>query len=277
MKASPETPWESGCALVTGASRGIGAAIALGLAEDGWPVGINYRADETRASEIVTRIDENGGRALAVRGDVSEPRSVDELFKSLEETFGRVLVLVNNAGIRRDQQTAMLSDEDWSSVLDVNMSAVFRTMRRAIGPMIRARFGRIINMSSISAGLPAPGQVSYAASKAGLEGMTRTVAVEVARRGVTVNALAPGLVDTELTADLSPSWNKRVPMLRPGSPEEVAACARFLASPAASYVSGATLVVDGALTAGMTIDRGSNGKPDARAAVQARAETVKAT
>jgi 3-oxoacyl-[acyl-carrier protein] reductase len=275
MKVSPETPWESGCALVTGASRGIGAAIALALAEQGWPVAINFRADETGASEIVARIEANGGRALAVRGDVSDPDSVDAVFTTLEESFGRVLVLVNNAGTRRDQLMAMLPDEDWSTVLDVNMSAAFRTMRRAIGPMIRAKFGRIINVSSISAGMPLPGQLSYAASKAGLEAMTRTAAVEVARKGVTVNAIAPGLVETELTVDIDPRFRLRVPARRAGLPEEIAWCARFLASPGASYVTGSTLVVDGGLTAGMTIDRSSNGKDrQSNGKVEAAAEPI---
>lgn len=274
MKASPQTPWESGCALVTGASRGIGASIAVGLAEDGWPVGVNFRADEAGAAETVARIDANGGQALAVRGDVSDPDSVEELFTTLEERFGRVLALVNNAGMRRDQQTAMLQDEDWSAVVDVNMSAAFRTIHRAIGKMILARFGRIINVSSISAGSPLPGQVAYAASKAGLEAMTKTVAVEIARRGVTVNAVAPGLVHTELTADIDPRFTARVPIKRAASTEEVASCARFLASPAASYVCGATLVVDGGLTAGMTLSRDSNAKPQAKA--EARAEPAQA-
>jgi 3-oxoacyl-[acyl-carrier protein] reductase len=275
MKLSQETPWESGCALVTGASRGIGRAIALGLAEDGWPVGINFRADEVRAAEIVARIDANGGRALAVRGDVSDRDSVDEVFASLEALFGPVLVLVNNAGVRRDWQTGMLSDEDWSAVVDLNMSAVFKTTRRAIAHMLRARFGRIINISSISAAMPLPGQVSYAASKAGVEGMTRTVAAEVARKGVTVNAVAPGLVDTALTADLGPSLLRKMPMRRAGSPEEIAACARFLASPEASYVTGSTIVVDGGLTAGLTLDRWSD-KAEIGAAAQALAEPVPA-
>jgi 3-oxoacyl-[acyl-carrier protein] reductase len=255
--ATGDAPWEHGCALVTGATRGIGAAVATALAEDGWPVGINFRTDEVGAAELVGRIAKNGGRAVAVGGDVSDPDAIESIFTTLEERFGRVLVLVNNAGVRRDKLTPMLTDEDWSGVVDVNMAAAFKTMRRALGPMLRARFGRVVNVSSVSAERPLPGQLSYAASKAGLEAMTRTAAVEVARRGVTVNAIAPGLIETDFTADMNPLWTQGIPLKRAGSTEEVAACVRFLASPAASYVTGTTLVVDGGLTAGTSVLAGT--------------------
>jgi 3-oxoacyl-[acyl-carrier protein] reductase len=253
VKASQERPWESGCALVTGASRGIGAAIAVALATEGWPVGVNYRSDEQGAADVVAQIEASGGQAVAVQGDVADGADVERIFTTLEESFDRVLVLVNNAGVRRDQLAATLSEEDWSAVIDVNMSAAYRTMRRALGPMVRARFGRVVNISSVAAAQPLPGQLSYAASKAGIEAMTRTAAVEVARRGVTVNAVAPGLVQTDMTAGLDERFTVGIPMRRAASPGEIASCVRFLVSRTASYVTGATLVADGGLSAGISV------------------------
>jgi 3-oxoacyl-[acyl-carrier protein] reductase len=253
MRVSHDRPWEDGCALVTGASRGIGAAIAAALAAEGWPVGVNFRSDEAAAADVVAGIEADGGRALAVRGDVSDAAAVEAVFTTLEQAFGRVLVLVNNAGSRRDHLTAMLSEDDWAGVIDTNMSAAYRTMHRALGPMVRARYGRVVNISSISATRPLPGQISYAASKAGLEAMTRTAAVEVARRGITVNAIAPGLVQTDMTADLDPRFTAGIPMRRAASAGEIASCVRFLASAGASYITGTTITVDGGLTAGISI------------------------
>ncbi len=238
------------CALVTGASRGIGAAIARALAGDGWMVGVNYRSDPAPAEAVVEAIQRDGGRATAVAGDVSDPHAPDELFGQLEEAFGTpVLALVNNAGVNRDELAPSLSDEEWTTVLDTNLTAAFRLTRRALRGMLRARAGRIVNISSI-AGLRAnPGQANYAAAKAGLLAFTKTVAVEVARRGITVNAVAPGLIDTEMTAGVSEELLAAVPARRIGTPEEVAACVRFLASEQASYVTGAVLTVDGGLAA----------------------------
>jgi len=238
-----------GCALVTGASRGIGAAIAAALAADGWPVGVNFRSSEAAAAETVVRIEEAGGRALALGADVTAPEQVEQLFTTLEQQYGRVLVLVNNAGLRSDNLALSLSDEDWSEVIDTNLSAAFRTTRHALRGMIRERFGRVINIASVIGPRANPGQANYAAAKAGLIGMTRTVAVEVARRGVTVNAIAPGLIDTDMTADLDGELLSAVPARRAGRPEEVAACASFLASEQAGYVTGSTLYVDGGLAA----------------------------
>jgi len=238
-----------GCALVTGASRGIGAAIACALAADGWPVAVNYRADEQAAGETVQRIAERDGRALAVRADVTEPEQIGRLFETTERELGRVLVLVNNAGVRRDDLSLSLSDADWDQVIDTNLSAAFRATRHALRGMIRERFGRVINIASVVGPRANAGQANYAAAKAGLIAMTKTVAVEVARRGVTVNAIAPGLIETDMTADLDGELLGAVPARRAGSPADVAACARFLASEQAGYVTGTTLYVDGGLSA----------------------------
>ena len=239
-----------GCALVTGASRGIGAAIARSLAGDGWAVGVNYRSDQSRADDVVSSIVDGGGRAVALAGDVNDPDAPDELFRELESHFDTpVLVLVNNAGISRDDLTPSLGDEEWSSVIETDLTAAFRFTRRALKPMLRARTGRIVNIASVVGLRANPGQANYAAAKAGLIALTRTAAVEVARRGVTVNAVAPGWIDTDMTADVSRDLLDAVPARRAGTPEEVAACVRFLASDEASYVTGAVLTVDGGLAA----------------------------
>jgi len=238
-----------GCALVTGASRGIGSAIACALAADGWPVAVNFRAGEQAADETVGRIREGGGRALRARADVTAPEELERLFDTLELQFGRVLVLVNNAGVRSDDLAISLTDSDWGQVIDTNLTAAFRATRRALRGMIRERFGRVINIASVVGPRANAGQSNYAAAKAGLIGMTKTIAVEVARRGVTVNAIAPGLIDTDMTADLGGELLRAVPARRAGRPDEVAACASFLASELAGYVTGSTLYVDGGLAA----------------------------
>ncbi len=238
-----------GCALVTGASRGIGAAIARALVADGWPVGVNFRNDEAGAAVVVKQIEDAGGRALALQADVCDPGAADALFERAEAELGPVLVLVNNAGVRADGLSPQLDDEDWSKVIDTNLSAAFRTTRRALRPMIRARFGRVVNVASIVGQRANPGQANYAASKAGLVAMTKTVAAEVARRKVTVNAVAPGLIETEFTEGIGDKLLEGIPARRIGTPEEVAACVRFLASDDAGYVTGSVLTVDGGLTA----------------------------
>ena len=241
-------PEREGAALVTGASRGIGASIALALAADGWAVGVNYRSDEAAAAAVVDRIVAAGGRALAVRGDVASRDGVDPLFAPLEARFGSVLVLVNNAGVHADALTPQLGDGAWDHVMATNLFGPFAAIRRALGPMLRARFGRIVNIASIMGTHGNAGQSNYSASKAGLLGLTRTVAAEVARRGITVNAVAPGFIATDMTSGFDPAGMSAVPARRPGRPEEVAACVRFLASEEASYVTGATLSVDGGLS-----------------------------
>ena len=239
----------SGAALVTGGSRGIGAAVARALAAEGWPVGVSYRSGADAAAGVVDAIEADGGRAMAVSGDVAERGAADRLLGAVEEAFGPVLVLVNNAGVREDGLAVQIDDGAWDRVLDTNLSGTFRLTRRALRPMIKARFGRIVNVASVVGTRASPGQANYAASKAGVIGMTGTVAAEVARRGVTVNAVAPGLVDTDMTRDLSTDILNSVPARRAGTPEEVAACVRFLASEEAAYVTGATLAVDGGLSA----------------------------
>jgi len=239
-----------GCALVTGASKGIGAAIARALAADGWPVGVNYHSDRDGAEQVVRAISDKGGRAVAVGADVVDPGAPDDLFGRLEQEFGSsVLVLVNNAGINRDDLAPSLDDDDWSAVIDTDLTAAFRLTRRALKTMLRARAGRIVNISSVVGLRANPGQANYAAAKAGLLALTKTVAVEVARRGITVNAVAPGWIDTGMTAEVSKELLAAVPARRAGTPEEVAACVRFLASDEASYVTGAVLTVDGGLAA----------------------------
>jgi 3-oxoacyl-[acyl-carrier protein] reductase len=244
MNGRPE-----GCALVTGGSRGIGAAIAKTLAAEGWPVGVNYRSDNEGAEAVVEEITKAGGRAKALQGDIGDPETADALFKALEDDFGPVLVLVNNAGVRADGLSPQIDDEDWAKVIDTNLSAAFRLTRRALRPMIRARYGRVVNIASIVGQRANPGQANYAASKAGLVAMTKTVAAEVARRGVTVNAVAPGLIETDMTEGIAENLLEHVPARRPGTPEDVAECVRFLASDGAGYVTGVCLTVDGGLTA----------------------------
>ena len=247
IRTAPER--RDGCALVTGAGGGIGAATARALAADGWPVGINYRSDADGAERLAAEVESTGGKAVALRGDLRHDGTADALFEELEERFGPVLVLVNNAGVRADGLSPQLGDEQWSQVIDTNLSAAFRTTRRALGPMLRARYGRVVNIASVVGPRANAGQSNYAASKAGLIGFTKTVAVEVARRGVTVNAVAPGFVETRLTEGVGNGVIDEIPARRAGTPDEVAACVRFLASDAASYVTGTTLTVDGGMSA----------------------------
>jgi 3-oxoacyl-[acyl-carrier protein] reductase len=243
-------PRPDGCALVTGASRGIGAAIARGIASDGWAVGVNYRSHQAGAESVVAEIEQAGGSAMALAGDVNDPEAPDRLFAQLESRFERpVLVLVNNAGISADNLTPSLRDDEWESVIETDLNAAFRFTRRALKPMMRARSGRIVNLSSVVGLRANPGQSNYAAAKAGLIALTRTAAVEVARRGITINAVAPGWIDTDMTAEVANDLLAQVPARRAGTPEEVAACVRFLASDQASYVTGAVLTVDGGLAA----------------------------
>ena len=239
-----------GCAFVTGASRGIGAATARVLAVEGWPVGVNYNTDEPGAVRVVDEIRRAGGVAVTVPADVSRSDAVEQAFDLLEREFEVVSILVNNAGTTSDGLVPQLDDERWNVVLETNLGGAFRVARRALMPMVRSRFGRIVNVASvIGACVANPGQANYAAAKAGLVGMTRTMAKEVAHRGVTVNAVAPGFIATRLTEGVATELASGIPIRRMGTPEEVAHCVRFLASEEASYVTGSTLVVDGGMTA----------------------------
>jgi 3-oxoacyl-[acyl-carrier protein] reductase len=239
---------ESATALVTGASKGIGAAIAKALAEDGWQVAVNYRSDEEGAKATVKAIEDAGGKAAAFHADVSNG-TPDELFKQVEEELGPVIALVNNAGVNADGLAIQMDDEQWDKVIATNLTAAFRLTRQAMRPMIKARHGRIINIASVVGPRANAGQSNYAAAKAGLIGMTKTVAAEVARRGVTVNAVAPGFIETEMTKDVPDAVVEAIPARRVGTPEDVAAAVRFLASEDAGYVTGTTLFVDGGMSA----------------------------
>jgi 3-oxoacyl-[acyl-carrier protein] reductase len=240
---------ENATALVTGASKGIGAAIARALAQDGWNVGVNYRSDEDGANATVKAIEDAGGKAVAVHADVTDG-DAKALLGEVEDKLGPVLALVNNAGVTRDGLALQLSDEDWDTVIATNLSPAFRLTRDALRGMIKARYGRVVNITSVVGTKANVGQSNYAAAKAGLIGMTKTIAAEVARRGVTVNAVAPGFIDTGMTAELpTDEIAKVIPARRLGTPEDVAAAVRFLASEDAGYVTGTTLYVDGGISA----------------------------
>jgi 3-oxoacyl-[acyl-carrier protein] reductase len=230
--AKPE-PRERGCAVVTGGTRGIGAAISDRLEADGWRVVRLARSD-------------NGSPYTA---DVSDSEQVEAAFEQIEKDLGPPLVLVNNAGIRRDGLAIRLDDDDWSEVVATNLGGAFNCTRRALGPMLKNRWGRLVNVSSVVAERANPGQANYAAAKAGLLALTRTVAREMARKGITCNAVVPGLIDTEMTQDVRDQLLPAIPAGRAGSPDDVAACVSFLCSDEAAYVNGASLAVDGGLGA----------------------------
>ena len=241
---------EGACALVTGGSRGIGAAIARALAADGWPVAVNYRSSAKEADAVVAAIEVAGGRAIALAGDVSDPAVAQPLLDAAADALGGpVLALVNNAGVRADGLALTLTDEDWQRVLDTNLGATYRMTRAALRAMIRARFGRVVNIASVVGPRANAGQSNYAAAKAAVIAFSKTAAVEVARRGVTVNAVAPGLIATDMTADVPEALRERVPAQRMGTPEEVAAAVVFLASANAGYITGSIIYVDGGLSA----------------------------
>jgi len=234
-------------ALVTGASRGIGAAIATSLAADGWQVGINFRSDEDGARRTLEVIEAAGGEGVLVGGDVAN--GAEAIVSVVEERFGPLGCLVNNAGVTADGLAVQLSDDDWQRVIDTNLTAAFRLTRHAVKGMARRRGGRVINIASVVGPRANAGQANYAAAKAGLIGMTKTVAVEVARRGVTVNAVAPGFIETDMTRDHVDGVVEHIPARRVGQPDEVAAAVRFLASDAAGYITGTTVYVDGGMSA----------------------------
>ena len=241
-------------AFVTGGSRGIGREIVLALARAGHPVGFCYSSDSDGARETREIVELSGGKAVAVRADVADADAVDAAFREVESAFGPVTVLVNNAGIARDGLVVRMSDEHWRAVVDTNLTGAFHTIRRAAPGMMKARYGRIVNVSSASAHIGQAGQANYAAAKAGLVGLTRSVARELARRNITCNVVAPGPIVTSMTDDLTDDWRAQVeaavPLGRLGTADECAAVIAFLCSESAAYVTGAVVPVDGGLAMG---------------------------
>jgi 3-oxoacyl-[acyl-carrier protein] reductase len=238
-------------ALVTGASRGIGREVALRLASEGVAVALNYHTDEAGATEVSKVIGAAGGTTVTLQGSVADAAEAAALVERTISELGGLDILVNNAGITRDNLLMRMSEEDWDAVLDTNLKGAFLCTKAAVRPMLRQRSGRIINMSSVVALTGNPGQANYAAAKAGLIGLTKTVAREVASRGITVNAIAPGFIETRMVdaipAELRGQIMERIPLARFGSPEEVAASVAFLASDDAAYITGQVLGIDGGL------------------------------
>ncbi|WP_088005897.1 3-oxoacyl-[acyl-carrier-protein] reductase [Indiicoccus explosivorum] len=238
-------------AVVTGASRGIGAAIARTLAAEGAKVVVNYSGSRDKAEAVAEEIRENGGEALVCQADVADADSVKAMFDQTLETFGALDILVNNAGITRDNLLMRMKDGEWDDVINTNLKGVFITTKAAARPMMKQRQGRIINIASIVGVTGNPGQANYVAAKAGVIGLTKTAAKELASRGVTVNAVAPGFITTDMTGKLDESVREsmlgQIPLSRFGAPEDVAKAVLFLASDDASYMTGQTLHVDGGM------------------------------
>ena len=242
-------------ALVTGGSRGIGRGIAEAFAAEGARVGIVYRGNQAAADEVVRAIAGKGGAALALQADVTDPAAARTCVDRVRQEWGRLDILVNNAGVINDKLFIQMEPDDWSQVLLTNLGGVFNFCKAvAYDPMMRQRSGRIINVSSIAAEHVNPGQTNYAASKGAINSFTRALAVELASRGVTVNAIAPGFIETDMSAAVRNKAGdlikKLIPMRRLGQPDDVAQLAVFLASPASAYITGQVIIVDGGLSLG---------------------------
>ncbi|CAM4419124.1 3-oxoacyl-[acyl-carrier-protein] reductase [Paenibacillus typhae] len=238
-------------ALVTGGSRGIGRSIALALAEHGVKVAVNYSGSEAAAQETVARIAELGSEGIALKGNVGSSEQAENLVKEVINNWGRIDILVNNAGITRDNLIMRMKEEEFDQVIETNLKGVFNCLKAVTRPMMKQRYGRIINISSVVGVTGNPGQVNYTAAKAGVIGMTKSAARELASRGITVNCIAPGFIDTDMTRELSDEVRsellKGIPLAQLGRPEDIANTAVFLASQGAAYMTGQTLHVDGGM------------------------------
>ena len=243
---------ENKVVLVTGASRGIGKAIALQLAAEGAKIAINFAGNTAKAEEVKTEIESNGGEALLVQADVASAEAVDDMVKKVVDAWGKIDILVNNAGITRDGLLMRMKDSDFDEVISTNLKGVYNCTKSVSKLMIKQRSGRIVNMASIVALIGNAGQTNYAAAKAGIIGFSKSAAKEFAARGITVNVVAPGFIETDMTAVLSDNVKeamlKDIPLGRVGKPEDIANAVKFLVSEQASYITGQILRVDGGMS-----------------------------
>ena len=242
---------EGKVALVTGASRGIGRAVAIRLAKSGAKIAVNYAGNQAAAEEVKQIIEQNGGAAILVQADISNAESVDAMVAAVMEAFGRIDILVNNAGITRDTLLMRMKEADWNAVIQTNLTGVFYVTKAVSKIMMKQRYGKIVNMSSVVGLMGNAGQANYAAAKAGVIGFTKSMAKELAARNITVNAIAPGFIATDMTAVLSDKVKEdlatKIPMGRLGEADDIASAVLFLVSDSASYITGQTLNVDGGM------------------------------